>query len=534
MNMDYLLKQFSSSSDVKKGSRDKDVDFQGILPSPSIISTHAVLDTAQAFSVPPVSTSIITANTSLDLAREKEAEDLEAILDNRRAMLEKHRLHCSEIVPGFLYVAGQDVAQNISILRSVGITHIVNCAGPQCPNYHAGEGDLIYTRLDMFDDSNEDVTWFMYKAFDAIREAQAAGGKVLLHCVAGVSRSCSLAIGWLMHRSHLSYQNAYNEVRAHRPVCAPNAAFICGLLEWQTRRTSSKPSPRLYRIAYHSILLPHNLVLKLCLDPTTRAPLTPMKSILDSRSCFLIIADSSDASTSNDTQEDEPATPSSMQGSRLYLWCGKRRRPEMEALAKDAVRWLIDTEGCVLAAGGPVMEGAESAEFLAVLATEKNAAQLTRYIDLEPLRSHNIDVVRTREDAAAEPTDGDHITSNKSQVPTLYECLAADDSDSNQSGKGFIWSKIAVYDDQDLVPEACYVLVCDDKTSSDAQTTVYGWVGEDFPLPLGPGQDLKDFLLSVSPPQDADWNLNSDCSQLIVEIPGEESDEFWTKFELGY
>ena len=42
---------------------------------------------------------------------------------------------------GTLFVGNQSAAQNLSLLRSSGITHVVNCThGPsKIPNYHPGE-----------------------------------------------------------------------------------------------------------------------------------------------------------------------------------------------------------------------------------------------------------------------------------------------------------------------------------------------------------------------------------------------------------
>lgn len=40
-----------------------------------------------------------------------------------------------KVSENFLYVAGEDAAKQEGLVREVGVTHIINCAGPQCPNY---------------------------------------------------------------------------------------------------------------------------------------------------------------------------------------------------------------------------------------------------------------------------------------------------------------------------------------------------------------------------------------------------------------
>lgn len=40
-----------------------------------------------------------------------------------------------QVGDSFIYVAGEDAAKQEGLVRHVGVTHIINCAGPQCPNY---------------------------------------------------------------------------------------------------------------------------------------------------------------------------------------------------------------------------------------------------------------------------------------------------------------------------------------------------------------------------------------------------------------
>ena len=51
-------------------------------------------------------------------------------------------------------------------------------------------------------------------------------GKILIHCNAGVSRSSSIVIAYLMKREHLNYKTAYNYVKLKRNCIAPNNGFI--------------------------------------------------------------------------------------------------------------------------------------------------------------------------------------------------------------------------------------------------------------------------------------------------------------------
>ncbi len=52
------------------------------------------------------------------------------------------------------------------------------------------------------------------------------GGRVLVHCMAGVSRSASLVIAYIMAKSRLSMLDAYSLVNHLRSVIEPNGHFL--------------------------------------------------------------------------------------------------------------------------------------------------------------------------------------------------------------------------------------------------------------------------------------------------------------------
>lgn len=122
-----------------------------------------------------------------------------------------------------LYVSGIKVAENRELLGGVGITHVVNCAGITTPNYFPDQ--FQYKTLYIHDEPSANLVPHMYDVLEFIDGAKKAGGKVLVHCTQGVSRSCSFCIAYLMLNHKVSYEEGYGTVKAKRGICNPNVSF---------------------------------------------------------------------------------------------------------------------------------------------------------------------------------------------------------------------------------------------------------------------------------------------------------------------
>ena len=87
-------------------------------------------------------------------------------------------------------------------------------------------------RISVGDDSMTNL----YQHFDTIstiiREEVEQGGVVLVHCVAGVSRSATLCLAYLI-KYYSSLGEAWRHVKTIRPWVRPNYSFMEQLEEWE-------------------------------------------------------------------------------------------------------------------------------------------------------------------------------------------------------------------------------------------------------------------------------------------------------------
>ncbi|KAF3779546.1 Protein-tyrosine-phosphatase [Nymphaea thermarum] len=277
---------------------------------------------------------------------------------------------CSRIAE-HIYLGSDAVAKNREILKQNGITHVLNCVGFVCPEYF--KKDLVYKTLWLQDSPSEDITSILYDVFDYFEDVKQQGGRVLVHCCQGVSRSTSLVIAYLMWRDGRSFDEAFEYVKSARPTTNPNVGFTCQLLQCQKRVHAAPLSPssvlRMYRMAPHSPYDPLHLVPKSLNRPGALG--------LDSRGAFVVHVPSA-----------------------IYVWIGKECHPVMAKDAKAAACQVVRYER---AQGSVVMveEGREMQEFWDALCSAPLTVDDTYSTKKEGRAGDAVESKRTAKDQVA-------------------------------------------------------------------------------------------------------------------------------------
>eukprot|EP00479_Gromia_sphaerica_P003253 TRINITY_DN13794_c0_g1_i1.p1 TRINITY_DN13794_c0_g1~~TRINITY_DN13794_c0_g1_i1.p1 ORF type:complete len:119 (-),score=21.77 TRINITY_DN13794_c0_g1_i1:252-608(-) len=105
--------------------------------------------------------------------------------------------HLHEVITN-LFIGSQDAAANFDGLKKKNVTTIINAA---CGISNRFPGDFVYEDIELLDIEEQDITQHFKKSNAMIDKTLTEGGGVLVHCKAGVSRSATLILAYLMEET---------------------------------------------------------------------------------------------------------------------------------------------------------------------------------------------------------------------------------------------------------------------------------------------------------------------------------------------
>ncbi|CAH4030938.1 dual specificity protein phosphatase 13-like isoform X1 [Pieris brassicae] len=137
----------------------------------------------------------------------------------------------NEVYPG-LFVGDAVAAKDKAFLRRMGINYVLNTA--EGKRYTQVDTDHLYYRdcpglhykgFQLMDLPSTDISKYFHIAANFIDEGISRGGRVLVHCFMGVSRSATCALAFLMIKRGMTLTEALALVRSRRDI-HPNEGFI--------------------------------------------------------------------------------------------------------------------------------------------------------------------------------------------------------------------------------------------------------------------------------------------------------------------
>ncbi|XP_048178180.1 dual specificity protein phosphatase 15 [Corvus hawaiiensis] len=133
----------------------------------------------------------------------------------------------SQILPG-LYLGNFVDAKDLEQLSRNKITHIVSIHESPQPLLK----DITYLRIPLPDTPEANIKRHFKECISFIHQCRLHGGNCLVHCLAGISRSTTVVVAYVMVVTELSCQEVLDAIRTIRPVANPNPGFRQQLSEF--------------------------------------------------------------------------------------------------------------------------------------------------------------------------------------------------------------------------------------------------------------------------------------------------------------
>ncbi|XP_066479802.1 dual specificity protein phosphatase 15 [Tiliqua scincoides] len=148
----------------------------------------------------------------------------------------------NKILPG-LYLGNFIDAKDLDQLRQHSITHIVSIHESPQP-FIPG---IAYLRITLPDMPEANIKKHFKECIHFIHSCRLRGGNCLVHCLAGVSRSTTIVLAYIMAVTQLNWREALEAVKVVRPVANPNPGFRQQLEEYGGSRSAWKIHRQLER-----------------------------------------------------------------------------------------------------------------------------------------------------------------------------------------------------------------------------------------------------------------------------------------------
>ncbi|KAI6196809.1 Protein-tyrosine-phosphatase [Aphelenchoides besseyi] len=159
-----------------------------------------------------------------------------------------------------VFLGSQEDALNPTVLKRYDITKVINLSDNGPKSDLIPDDELHFKRIPIHDSYQAKICPHFDGAYEFIESAKSSNDKVLIHCLAGISRSPTLAMAYVMRSRLLTCDQAYQFVKNKRPTVSPNLNFMGQLFEYERQLRDQKILPPCTRPR-------SNIVFDCCADP---------------------------------------------------------------------------------------------------------------------------------------------------------------------------------------------------------------------------------------------------------------------------
>jgi len=434
----------------------------------------------------------------------KEGINIQALNENynlkdgerKKIINEYYSKHLSEIIPNFLYLSSYNAAKNKELIEKNNITNIINCAADFCNNEFSNEPKLNYLSFYLKDHVMENIECIFYECIEYIESVKEKGGRVLVHCIQGISRSVSIVMAYLIFKEKYSYDKAFTLVQSKREIASPNFGFSIQLQNFYLRLFEPPEKyryiPKIFAVGSFQNEQPNKIVCRLMNEPFYEMKDNSQTRMLDKRGVFIIVSINS-----------------------IYVWIGSKLNIKIKDIYLDSannyIKLLQKYENAPKNNIIFINDGNESDNFLNDLL--KTNEKINKF-------KHNIS------DIFPDWNNWYKDISIKNNKNDKKENLSIKNSNIEEMRKGFFLYPNETQDsvlDFDDLNDGQFLIAC---VFQDKKGKIYLWKGKEIDLNEEKCNEYKNKVIKIF---FKDMKLSDDDinkMEFVNEIPMEESDEF--------
>ena len=139
---------------------------------------------------------------------------------------DSHMSSLSAEIRPYMYLGGERNAHNHKELTYRTRVGFVLNAAWEVPNFYRDQLEYLHLPFQDFADQAGAMAAALNRTLLFIDRARDHGSNVLVHCVAGISRSSTIVMHYLIRREGWTLKRAYDHVLKLRPIIRPNPGFF--------------------------------------------------------------------------------------------------------------------------------------------------------------------------------------------------------------------------------------------------------------------------------------------------------------------
>ncbi|CAF2754652.1 unnamed protein product [Rotaria sp. Silwood2] len=168
-------------------------------------------------------------------ATDDELKYLEKLLKIQKEKMTKHQVNRNEpsvVIDNFLYHGDLAHAIDVNLLLDLHIRHIINICDCPLDKEIYEIFDVLWIK-DMEDHFQGNIRKHFDETNEFLLKCKQNNDKVLVHCQAGISRSSSIVLAYLISIDKQSLEKAYEHLLERRSIAAPNYGFLIELIRYE-------------------------------------------------------------------------------------------------------------------------------------------------------------------------------------------------------------------------------------------------------------------------------------------------------------